>query len=827
MPADMGGVASGSGGGRREAGFRLEIFLVSLAAIVLEISYTRIFSFKLYYYFTYLILGIALLGLGSGGVLVAISERLRRTLPERVVAQASLGAALLVPLSYAIVARVQLNTVDLTVGPGAVLRLGVLCLALFLPFLLVGVVLSTILGARPGQVGRLYAADLVGAGLGCALCVPLFGAVGPPAAALLAGALLAAAGVPLSRRFFRPGLLLAPPVILLLLAPLARPTLLPDPVPDRIKALSPQQHGDGPTLFTSWSSLFRVDVVEGLNPARFYQVIHDGIMGSIIVRVGEGAEDTAVIDGGVRDSALEMMAPKARILIIGAAGGHEIVTALRHDVTGIVAVELNPVTVSLLTDRFADFSGHLAEDPRVTLVNAEGRAWIESHPERFDLIWFVAPDSYSALNAASSGGFVLSESYLYTVEMVSRALTRLAPGGIVCVQFGEVSFDGKPNRTVRYLATAREALRRVGIEGFADHVLVSRAPGLFTTATVLLKRESFTPAERRRFQRATEAIEGGRVVHGAGDGAAPAAHPVRQVIELPDEALDGWLAAYPYDVSPVTDDAPFFWHFARFRDALLRPWGEKQLIWDPEDATGERMLMTLLVFSGVFAAVFLLLPLVALRDTWRRIPWKANTGVYFASLGLGFMFLEVSLIQRLTLLLGYPTYSLTVTLFSLLVFSGTGSLLSGRFVGRRRPALLGLLAAVALLTLLYQLRLGPLVQLLIGAPLALRVAVAVLGLAPLGLCLGAFMPLGLATLTGLTPHHREYVAWAWAVNGFFSVVSSVLATMLSMSFGFSAVMALAVAVYAAGVIALYRVPEAEEESRALRPAGASSGSGSG
>jgi hypothetical protein len=301
----------------------------------------------------------------------------------------------------------------------------------------------------------------------------------------------------------------------------------------------------------------------------------------------------------------------------------------------------------------------------------------------------------------------------------------------------------------------------------------------------------------------------------AGDGQSSLdpSHPVRRVIELPDAELPGWLAEHPFRVGAVHDDAPFFWHFVSFRDALLRPWGQKGIIWDPEDATGERMLLVLLGCAVALAAVFLLLPLLALRETFGRLPWKANAALYFAGLGLGFMFFEVSLIQRLTLLLGYPTYSLTVTLFALLVFSGIGSLLSRGLLARRRPALVGLWLAVAGLALLYELSLGPLTQLLVGTPLTLRAASVVLALAPLGLCLGAFMPIGLSAVAGTTPHAREYVAWAWAVNGFCSVVSSVLATILSMSFGFRAVMLLAVALYAVGVAAMLRIPPAASSAR--------------
>jgi MFS family permease len=171
------------------------------------------------------------------------------------------------------------------------------------------------------------------------------------------------------------------------------------------------------------------------------------------------------------------------------------------------------------------------------------------------------------------------------------------------------------------------------------------------------------------------------------------------------------------------------------------------------------------------------------------------------------MFFEVCLIQKLTLFLGYPTYSLTVTLFSLLVFSGLGSLASRRYAQRRNRALFALFAGIVALTILYQFGVAHLVDAFVAAPLAARAALAVLLLAPLGLCLGAFMPIGLSSVARLTDHAREYVAWAWAVNGFFSVVSSVLATILSMSFGFRVVLLLAALIYAIGVVALTRVPE--------------------
>jgi hypothetical protein len=281
---------------------------------------------------------------------------------------------------------------------------------------------------------------------------------------------------------------------------------------------------------------------------------------------------------------------------------------------------------------------------------------------------------------------------------------------------------------------------------------------------------------------------------------------VQLVISLPPDALADWRETYPYDISPVSDDAPFFWHFTSFRNAVLDPPDRDDPIFDPEDAKGERVLVLLLLFVTLFAGVLLLLPLVAIRDVWYRMPHKRHALAYFAALGLGFMFFEISMIQKFTLFLGYPAYSLTITLFALLVFSGIGSLLSGRYAAHRDRALLALLAGLAALTLFYQFGISWLVDLFIGAPLALRALLSLACLAPLGLCLGAFMPLGLGTVAALTPHRGQYVAWAWAVNGFFSVMSSVLATMLSMTFGFRWVLFLALVIYGLGVATLTRIP---------------------
>jgi spermidine synthase len=790
-----------------------EIFLIALAAILLEVSYTRVFSYKLVYFFTYVVIGLALLGLGSGGVLVSLVRPLRRIGTARLLALLALAGAVTVAFGYLVVATVQVNAFEMIRWAGThdqrpafreAGKLAAISAALFAPFLCAGIAIAAIFAAHPARINRLYFADLAGAALGCAASVPLMIGLSPPGCVVLAGACFALAGVRVALAEARPLVLpLAALAVVLGLGAVSAERVLPELVVDGTKSMNPLNRP--PVLFSRWSPVFRVDVLDSpLVKDLGYVLAHDGMWGSILPRVDGSPKALARYDADPRAIPFAVLPPRPSVTIIGAAGGNEIVASTRWNAARVTAVELNPVTVSLLTTRFKEYTGAIADDPRVSLVNAEGRAFFDATTERSDLVWFVAPDSYAAMNAATSGAYVLSESYLYTVEMLESAFAHLEPGGVVCAQFGEINYADKPNRTTRYLTTAREALHRLGVDDFASHVLVATSPGFaFTTSTILLRREPFTARDVEQF--VARVKETASEVRFAGGQVAPD-HPVPAAITLSPDALRAWYATYPFDVRPITDDAPFFWHFVPFRGAMratLRPGASAT-----EEGLGERLLLVLFALVTVFAAVALLLPLLLRRALWRTIPHKTAAGIYFAALGLGFMFFEVTLIQRLTLFLGYPTYSLTVTLFALLLSTGIGSLASAAAVATPHRAVGAAGAVLVALVAFYLFGLAPLTAQLTTAPFPARVALATAVLFPLGLCLGLFMPLGLRSVAALTPHAEEYVTWAWAVNGFFSVVASVLATLLSMTFGFRAVMLLALAIYGVAILALRQIPVA-------------------
>ena len=790
----------------RDAGdprrYYLEIFVISMAGLLIEISYTRIISYKLFYYWVYLVIGLALLGIGSGSVFVTISKRLRHSATQPIIMWGSLVAALSVGAGYVVLARTPIDTLKIwDYGTRASIQnLGALVLisfCLFASFVAIGIMIATLFGRRSERIGRLYFADLVGAGLACLVVVFLISTIGPPSVVCLAGVLLAVVGLRLAWKSSKVAVGGGAVLALVLGAGVVAPSLLPTLALDGVK----EDVSGKENVYSAWSPVFRVDAVQVTDETKL--LYHDGLPGSAIYRYDGDPSGLTRFDSDPRSLPFAVAGESPDdVMIIGAAGGNEILASLYYDTGHIDAIELNPVTYDLVANRFADYAGNIADDPRVNYVNGDGRSFLARSDDTFDIVWFPAPDSYAATNAASSGAFVLSESYLYTQEAIEDSLDHLGGDGILAAQFGEFDYENKPNRTTRYVATARAALEARGIDDPSEHLMVATTPAVgFGTllSTILVKEEPFTPEEVEAFTTGLEAIEGAELRYAPGQPVE--GEPVSVLATAQGDELEAFFDEYPYQIDAITDDGPFFWHFASF-GTVLGDFTTSVVGDDLEVAIGERVLLLLLLVATVFAAVFLLLPFVAIRDIFVALPQKGRSAIYFACLGFGFLFFEITLIQKLTLFLGYPTYSLTVTLASILLFTGVGALLSGRYKDRPHRVIPVLLGSVVALTLFYAFVLPWLTEALLTAPLGLRIVTAFAVLAPLGICLGTFMPLGLGAVAAKTDHPSEYVAWGWAVNGFASVMGSVLTTLLAMTFGFQTVLFVALGVYLVALLAL-------------------------
>lgn len=776
----------------------LAVFVVGLVTLTLEIAYTRVISFKLFYYYTYFVIGLALLGMGAGSAIVALSSRLRSMDPLALIRTAAPISALVGIASYGVVARLGTTTDQIWAGQaGEALnqlgRLLALSISLTAVFLALGIMLAALIVAEAHEVRRLYFWDLTGAALACLIAVPLQSQISPPMIIFGCMALLALLGLYVSwtlDRTRRLAIVAGAAIAVLFTGVLSAGLNIQG---DSVKTLALFDLEPSESL---WGPVFRVDVVE-LDDDIAQLLVHDGLWGSALWRYDGTPATTIRFDNDSRRIPFDAIEGEPeRVLIIGAAGGNEIQASLTYGVGAVDAVELNPVTVDLVTNRFADYIGNVADDPRVNYVRGDGRTFLARSEDLYDIIWFVAPDSYAASNAATSGAFVLSESYLYTEEMIRKAYDRLSDDGLIMVQFGDFDFDNRPNRTARYLVTARSALDDE-VESFADHVaLITDATefALGRFSSILISRQPLNEQSLSTIEDTVSQLSDSAVVHLP--GRAPGASITADIIRADESGLAALIAGYDYEISTITDDRPFFWHFSGFSDVLF-DWSRG--FEDTEIAIGERLLLVLLFISVVVAAALLWVPFAL---TKRRVvdpmPRRRGLLVYFAALGLGFMLVEISMIQRFALLLGYPTLSLSVSLFTVLIATAVGARWSGWV--RLQPMRAMVLAplALALLSVVYLVGSGPLTDIALAWDSMLRIALVIALLFPVGVLLGVFLPFGIDLAVASAPTSAtegRLVAWCWAVNGFFSVMGALLTTIISMTIGFNRTLLSGVVLY--------------------------------
>jgi hypothetical protein len=775
------------------------VWFVALATLLYEIALIRVLSFTIWYHFAYVVISTALLGYGASGAVLAWRPQIGSQDLERTLARTTLTAGLTGIAFFGIIALFPFDPLTILTSKRDLLLMVVYEIGATVPFFFSGLTISLALRAGAARVDRLYFWDLVGAGLGCALAVPLMNWLSPPGAMLIACGVFAAAAIAfhgLARARVAAGI-----ALVLVVAGFFGARLPIPPAPS--KSISLHIFGQKMVpVFSRWTALFRTDVVErqpdspltnndewGLSSTVKYKaqpmqafVTHDGTAGTSMYDLRQGTLD--FLEDHILKMPYLLTPPKPRVLIIGVGGGRDVITAVRFGASKVKGVELDPVTIEVIRDTFSQWSNGLFSRPEVELVAGEGRHFIEREKERYDIIQITGVDT---LAAQTSGAYVLAENYLYTREALSAYIDHLTPDGVLSINNG--AWDpNEPQASGRMLLVAREALLQRNADP-EKHIAVIASRRLMDN--LLVKPAGFTPEQIEKLESESKRLDFLPLVLPGRDG-----HPLyKSLMRDTGEKRKQLLGGMRYILDPVTDDSPFFFRFFRWGDLL------RQTDYGPAhtSALGQLVLLVLLVSLIALSGLFIAAPLLAFRR--RSLPIDRRTiGMltYFMALGLGFMLLEISLMQRLVLYLGYPTYALSVVLFSLLVFLGAGSYLSRRLVGHETRALLIALGCVFLLVVFYRLGLPMVEQSTLGAPLAVRILITLLMLAPLGLVLGIFFPLGIRRAESI---HPDLVPWAWGINGCASVTASVLAVIIAMGFGFGAVWLLALITYSVGILA--------------------------
>jgi hypothetical protein len=768
----------------RERAFSIAVALASCATIALELGLTRIYSVTMYYHFAFMVISLALLGLAMAGVTTYLLPRVFRD--ERagaIAAIAMIGFAATTLIALA----VSLGTpVSLHGWAGNTGRLVKLYAAASLPFVCSGFALTVAIAAARERIGRIYAFDLVGAGLGCILLIPVLSRLGGPGAIALVGALGAAAAVAFA---ISGGARVLGGVAALACVAIGF-LALTEPSAHRFGLARNAEKflGNRPVQLEKWNAFSQITVAPaGANDHMW--IFIDADAATRMWSKSAPPEATRRI-AEIRVAALVYALRKeGPALIIGPGGGTDVLSALAAGVPRVVGVEVNPIIVeNVMRGLYADYSGHLYFDPRVTAIVDEGRSYVRRSGEKYSSIQATLVDTWAA---SSSGAFTLSENNLYTVEAFDEFLSHLAPHGILAVTRW---YDaGAPREFLRLVALGRAALERNGVTDVASHFIL--ATDNERRGTLLLNRDPFTPEEIARIR---EQAQNDRLT----------------LLFTPDQtggngllgdflrasSAEQFLAKQPYDAAPTVDDRPFFFYNLR-RGQVLGLLSRADGL--ERNNLGVAILLVLLLLSAGVTIVFVLLPLFAFRRDALREARAAKLRVlgYFLCLGVAFILIEIGFMQRFVLFLGHPIYALAVVLSTLLIASGAGSALSNR--GAARWGLRGfarrIVLAIAVLLVVYALALSPLFHALIGLPIGARIALAALLVAAPGLLMGMLLPTGVRTAGALGP---AVVPWAWGLNGAGSVVGSIGAILLSMNFGFTAALLVGIGVYGVGAAVL-------------------------
>ncbi len=771
------------------------VLIASLCSLSYELSLVRVFSVSLWYHFAFMVISIAMLGIGASGTLLAIRPGLRE---DRYIPLHCLMLGLSIPVSYLLTNSLPFDPARLAWDRVQLLYISLYYLLLSLPFLFFGLIVSTALSTMEGRTGYIYGADLTGAALGSLLTLLLLHTGGPERVVFI---LSAVSAFPL---LFHGRWRMKTASAALILANILILSLQPRFITPRISPYKPLQvalrYPGAVLLKTYYSPYARVDIFRSpavrYAPGLSLRYLEDlPEQTGISVDAGDIYAVTDDSDPGrlaflryLPSSLPYELSRKEDVLILDAKGGLDVLKARYYGARNIYTVESNPLVVRSVRDYSRRLTHHLYAENTWTGL---GRSWLASGDRSFDLI------EISVMGSMPSGSFGFSEDYRFTVEAFSSYIQHLKPGGMLSINL----FIIPPPRTeLRLIDTIREALREEGVEDPGSRVAAVRSWG---SITIVVKNSPLTEGEielirafarERRFDLVyypgIREDETNVYIKMPTGGYADA---FRRLL-LDPETRARFVREYVFDISPVRDENPFFhYHLKLGRiGEIYAVMGEK---W--QYFLEEGYLLPVIFLQVLFIGLLLvLLPAMQARGGASGGAGTLRSLSYFALLGVGFMFIEISFIQRMILPLENPPYAVAAVVFSILIGSGIGSALSQRFERLRRPPIV---LALGIVILAYSLTLRPLTDAVLGRPMGMKLLFTFFVLLPPGLLMGIPFPLGLSLLTRDNP---RLVPWAWAVNGCFSVLAPILAVMFAVAAGFRTVMISGAMIYLLAFLSL-------------------------
>ncbi len=725
------------------------ICLLSLTLISNEIIWTRIFSAEFFHPFAFLILSLAILGLGLGGLFLRLTQKKGMVPAPGFWLSATGIATLITPL---LVFALNMDLSKLLSDSGTLFKLILSMFLLGLPYFAGGIALSSIFRANSGDMPKVYMFDLLGAAIGVAASILLMNIAGTQAAAFFSALPVLAAAFLVNRKtaIVLPA---AGTVLALVLI------LYPEPL------LENKREEKSPVVHKHWDAFAKIKVLD-YHPM-LKGVILDNAASSTAIKYEPGNPDFENMDiFEIDPSYLIRQFPACRFLSLGAGAGKDVLFALRNGASEVYAVEVNPYMNYLMTEGFlAEYTGNIYKDNRVTVVTEDARSYIRQFRDKFDVIFSFSSTSYAAL---ASGAFSFAENYIYTTEAFEDYLNAMTDGGFLVMEHHFY--------VPRLLSSCIDAMKSMGITDYKKHIAVYELPQF--RRTILLVSKS--PLKQEVI---LNAIGGLGPEHSGNILAYPLMPGVFPGL-ISDIIEKGWQNVHTstIDLSPPVDDKPFVAQMGLWKNFSLS--GIARL--EPYEFFGYPLAKTIIVIILAVIAV-LMIPLNFIPYFMKGDKLKPAPFLYFFAIGFGFMSIEVILIQKYNLLLGASLYSLIAVLFVILAASGIGSRFSGRISDKLCfGAIIALVLADAFVykELIYAA--GEL-------SLTMRLIAVILFLAPLSFFLGMPFPKAAARVGGL-------IDWGFSVNGAASVFGSTFIMLVAFSYGFTVSLVLGAAAYLAAFV---------------------------
>jgi hypothetical protein len=764
----------------------------------------RVFSISLWYHFAFMVVSIAMLGIGASGTALSVFPGLKDL---RRVPHYGLMLAVGIPASYLCANAVPFDPARLSWDRMQLLAVSLYYVVLCVPFFFFGLIVSTVYSAMAREANAIYASDLLGAGAGAIAMAWLLSLGGPEVSVFLVSALLATGLVGLTGGKMRLAalLLLVMNMAVLYLHPAF---ILPRISPYKPYALALQFPG-AERLGTSYSPYARVDLFK--SPAiRFAPGLSFTYLEPLPAQTGiavDASELYAMTDetdkaklsflGSLPSSLAYRLGRNQDVLVVEPKAGLAVLTAKRFNAVTVNAIDSNPLVISTVRGYGRAHGSPLYEENTLTGL---ARTWLSASGGKFDLI------DLSLMGSWPSAAFGFAEDYRFTVEAFEQYLSHLKPAGYLSMNLYIIP---PPRTELRLLATLVQSAEACGIPDIERHVAAIRS---WDTLTLLVKRSALTPEDIVRIRKFANTMRFDLVYFpgiGPDESNVHIKMPGNEYAEafrslMNRERRERFMAGYLFDIAPVVDERPFFHYYLKLGNmkAIFRVMGEKWQYFIEEGYLLPILLAQVLVVS----AALLLLPLLMRRKkkvgTAVRNPFRILS--YFALLGTAYMFVEIAFMQKMILGLENPSYAASTVIASILISSGVGSLLSSRIKTLRSRGILPVLAG---LVLVYSFLLPGFIAAMSGHSLFVKVILGFILVMPAGILMGVPFPLGMSVLDSVAP---GLIPWAWAMNGCFSVLAPVLAIMLALSAGFQFVLLFGATMYVLAFWAVRSSPRWED-----------------